>query len=269
MAGGPLWTTEEDALIRAEYPAGDLRVLAVRLGRRRDSLRNRAMRLGVRRLPSRARETKVCTKCRIAKAPSEFRARVSSAGVKYCEPSCRACERAAARADAEGHNAATRRWRARHPEQARKLGREANLRRADKRRIEWKRWYAEHRAEVIAKASAYAQKNAERIKARKRAQYAIDPFPVYRQVERRRARLAQVLCTLTKAQWEAVLDLYGHRCAYCGRADVKLTKDHILPISRGGPHTRENVVPACKPCNSRKQARTPEEWGHPISDTMH
>ena len=59
-------------------------------------------------------------------------------------------------------------------------------------------------------------------------------------------------------------------CAYCGeRHDhagrLELTRDHILPLSRGGPDTWENVVTACKHCNhTRKRNRTPEEAGLPL-----
>ncbi len=45
----------------------------------------------------------------------------------------------------------------------------------------------------------------------------------------------------------------GHRCQYCGaRAE---TLDHVVPKSRGGGHTWENVVAACRPCNVRKADR--------------
>jgi len=51
-----------------------------------------------------------------------------------------------------------------------------------------------------------------------------------------------------------------HRCAYCGSAE-RLTIDHVLPKSRGGPDTWENLVAACTACNNRKGNRTPEEAG--------
>ena len=50
-----------------------------------------------------------------------------------------------------------------------------------------------------------------------------------------------------------------HRCQYCGdRAD---SIDHVMPRSRGGEHSWENVVAACRPCNLGKRDRTPEEAG--------
>lgn len=57
----------------------------------------------------------------------------------------------------------------------------------------------------------------------------------------------------------AVFARDSHRCQYCGIAAENL--DHVLPRSRGGDHTWENVVAACRPCNTRKGDRTPEEAG--------
>jgi len=48
-------------------------------------------------------------------------------------------------------------------------------------------------------------------------------------------------------------------CQYCAGPAENL--DHIVPRSRGGSHTWENVVAACRRCNSRKGDRTPDEAG--------
>jgi 5-methylcytosine-specific restriction endonuclease McrA len=52
-------------------------------------------------------------------------------------------------------------------------------------------------------------------------------------------------------------------CQYCGDTPGRagLTLDHVLPRSRGGQTTWENVVAACRPCNIRKGGRLPEEAG--------
>ena len=42
----------------------------------------------------------------------------------------------------------------------------------------------------------------------------------------------------------------GHRCQYCDAPAENI--DHVIPRSKGGPHTWENVVAACRPCNARK-----------------
>jgi 5-methylcytosine-specific restriction endonuclease McrA len=55
-------------------------------------------------------------------------------------------------------------------------------------------------------------------------------------------------------------------CLYCG-ADgrrMPLTRDHVLPTSKGGRDVWENVVSACIHCNSRKGGRTPQQAGMPL-----
>ena len=51
----------------------------------------------------------------------------------------------------------------------------------------------------------------------------------------------------------------GHRCQYCGENDVPLTVDHVIPKSRAGEDTWENLVTACVQCNNRKGDRTPDD----------
>ncbi len=58
-----------------------------------------------------------------------------------------------------------------------------------------------------------------------------------------------------------ILKRDNHRCAYCGRGDLPLTIDHVIPKSKGGDDSWENLVAACLPCNNKKGDRTPEEAG--------
>ena len=57
-----------------------------------------------------------------------------------------------------------------------------------------------------------------------------------------------------------------HTCAYCGGLfkERELTIEHIHPVSRGGKTCWTNLVAACKACNNRKDARTPEEARMPL-----
>lgn len=116
-----------------------------------------------------------------------------------------------------GYNAETlRRWRERHPERVR----EASRRYEEANPGRWMRWALATGADKERKA-------------------------------KRRARLAGVEATLTPQEWNDLLEAYRHRCAYCG-VDGPMTQDHVVPISAGGGHTKDNVVPACQSCNSRK-----------------
>lgn len=52
-----------------------------------------------------------------------------------------------------------------------------------------------------------------------------------------------------------------HICAYCGRGDLPLTIDHIVPKSMGGDDSWVNLITACLPCNNKKGNRTPQSAG--------
>ncbi len=66
-----------------------------------------------------------------------------------------------------------------------------------------------------------------------------------------------------------------YRCQYCGRAAIELrprealTRDHLVPLSRGGTNHWSNVVTACSTCNARKGNQLPEEIGmHPLTNPV-
>lgn len=61
----------------------------------------------------------------------------------------------------------------------------------------------------------------------------------------------------------------GHRCQYCGASAEQLSVDHVVPRSRGGLDTWENVTTACLPCNVRKGNRTPREAAMPLLRPPH
>ena len=52
-------------------------------------------------------------------------------------------------------------------------------------------------------------------------------------------------------------------CQYCG-TKKELTIDHVIPSSRSGAHSWQNLVAACKKCNAKKGDYTPEEAGMPL-----
>lgn len=56
----------------------------------------------------------------------------------------------------------------------------------------------------------------------------------------------------------------NHKCQYCNRADLTLTIDHIIPKSKGGADTWENLVAACVKCNNKKGDRSPEDANMPL-----
>ena len=68
---------------------------------------------------------------------------------------------------------------------------------------------------------------------------------------RRKRRMGAVEHDLMPDQWLALTTAWGG-CAYCGATGVPLQRDCVLPISRGGRYTLDNIAPACRSCNASK-----------------
>jgi 5-methylcytosine-specific restriction endonuclease McrA len=103
-------------------------------------------------------------------------------------------------------------------------------------------YYANNRAKMLAKNRRYYRSHPEKEAAK--------------DAKRRARKAASPVNDFTAAQWLEIQAAYNHRCAYCGkRAKGHLTQDHLTPLSKGGPNTASNIVPACKSCNSRKHDR--------------
>jgi 5-methylcytosine-specific restriction endonuclease McrA len=72
-----------------------------------------------------------------------------------------------------------------------------------------------------------------------------------RYAKRRKRRMDAVEHDLSAEQWAALTAAWGG-CAYCGAIGVAMQRDCVLPISRGGRYTLDNIAPACASCNASK-----------------
>jgi 5-methylcytosine-specific restriction endonuclease McrA len=102
--------------------------------------------------------------------------------------------------------------------------------------------------------------HAEEARAAKLAEYYRDPTPFLARNLLRKARLLEAICEhgddCVSARFLG--GVYAEACTYCGAQAEHA--DHVVPISRGGLHCRENIAPACGPCNHSKWAHDVEEW---------
>lgn len=119
-----------------------------------------------------------------------------------------------------------------------------------------------------ADAERYHRKRAEGWRprpedpAKKRARtaryHAANPDKARAYVNARRARLANAEGQHTDREWYRLVRRY-RGCAYCG-STAPLTRDHVVPLSRGGSDFIGNIVPACLSCNCSKKDRLLMEW---------
>jgi len=73
---------------------------------------------------------------------------------------------------------------------------------------------------------------------------------------------ARKRCVVTEVDIPTDIDLIaatGGICAVCGEAPDKWHIDHIWPLSKGGPHIRENLQAICESCNHIKNASLPDQ----------
>ena len=64
---------------------------------------------------------------------------------------------------------------------------------------------------------------------------------------------------ITPQQWEVTLEMFQHKCAYCGSL-TNLTQDHFIPLNKGGQTSFGNLIPSCLHCNSSKGDKMPDNW---------
>lgn len=144
---------------------------------------------------------------------------------------------------------AYRQWRLKNPERARELSRAWAIANPGKIRASHARYFAKHpeaKARAVERTRIWIAANSEKMREYFRSAAAS-----------RRALQKQTVCTLTRAAWLEILEVFDHRCAYCLRRSDDLQQEHVWPLSRGGDYTSENIVPACPSCNARKHARGP------------
>lgn len=190
---------------------------------------------------------KTCTKCQVEKPLDQF----------YKEPRgkdglfarCKTC-----------HLAATANWQKNNRDKVNGIARryyQNNRETIARKSVEY---YEKNRSTLLSKKKERRQLKRDEISEYQKEWYRRNPNKFSEYAHRRRVRLASGdVRRFTETDWRKLLHRFDNRCAYCG-SDGELTKDHVVPISRGGRHAVGNIVPACWQCNMSKGTKFLVEW---------
>lgn len=130
-----------------------------------------------------------------------------------------------------------------HKEERKAKAKERRLRNPEKGRLLSREWQRTHWKRSLEAKRQWRRRNPEKWRAIKR---------------RRRAREANATGSFTSEEWAALKRLYSYCCLRCEKLEPSITlePDHIVPLSKGGSHSKENIQPLCRSCNAWKGTRT-------------
>ena len=182
---------------------------------------------------------KKCSRCGKTKPVSEFHK-----NGKYIRSFCKKC-----------HNLSVKKWKAKNQTKVK----DYNTKNADKRAEYMKQWRAENPDKVKKQAAKWVSENRARWCKKKVIWNNENPVKVKDYHHQRRARIRGT--TFEKINADQVYERDGWICKICGEIvnqdleypdPLSKTLDHIIPLSKGGSHTVENVQLAHLNCNLKK-----------------
>lgn len=131
--------------------------------------------------------------------------------------------------------------RARNIERAREYDRQRNRENPRRSREATLKWYRANKEHHLSVGQKWRKENPESNRALR---------------ARRRARINGNEGSYTGTEFKRLCSQYDNRCLACGRNDVPLTADHVVPVSCGGSNYIDNIQPLCQSCNSSKGTKT-------------
>lgn len=127
----------------------------------------------------------------------------------------------------------------------------------EKIRVKYARWYYSHQDERRESSARWYSANGKRARVYGVRWRAANPARTQAQGQKRRARVRGAEGSYTFQEWLELKAQYDYRCLCCGKQEpeIKLTVDHVIPLSKGGRNDIANIQPLCKSCNSSKNTK--------------
>jgi 5-methylcytosine-specific restriction endonuclease McrA len=131
-----------------------------------------------------------------------------------------------------------------------------NAQRAEAQAEYYASWRETNKTALEDYQREYYQRNATK-KREYASRYAKENPEKMRVIWHRRRGRILGRGVFTRQEWEALKAKYNYTCLCCNKREpeIKLTPDHVIPLSRGGMNTIDNIQPLCRKCNNVKSAR--------------
>lgn len=127
--------------------------------------------------------------------------------------------------------------------------------------------YQLNKSHILKQKQVYYRNNSKTInKRRKLHNINLDLKRISEQ--KRESKKRNLIATLTEEQWSEIKKKFNSRCAYCGmtekehikRFNERLHQEHFIPLSSKGEYSHNNIITACRSCNSSKGDKDFFEW---------
>jgi len=201
---------------------------------------------------------KICESCK-----TEFI--TGHSGKKYCSSKClnklsweryrkkdRFCIVCDSKVEISAHNYCSDSCKAEAKKQRR-------LRDRDKKAVWIKQYRKDNKARLSEQKKEYYEANKDKIREYSKQYRKDNKEKGLFHNQKRRALKRGLSSQLTFTQWDAIKNAFSNCCAYCGQ-DKALEQEHFIALSKGGEHTYNNIIPACKSCNSSKGNKDFFQW---------
>lgn len=121
-------------------------------------------------------------------------------------------------------------------------------------------YYDNNKLKVQSYKKIYSGDNKEKLRlwAKNYRENCNDTFKL--NMHRRRARVNNCISTLTTKDWEECLVYFDYKDAYTGLPMKAISQDHVIPVSKGGGYTKQNIIPCERTINSVKGKKDMETW---------